>query len=408
MTLYGPDISNNNFSSTNACLDFLSRLQGEGFSWVEQKVSEGNYYTDPYWPIVRNWCNQNNFLCVGYHYVTTNDAASQAQTWLSNGGGPVAMFDFEANSGDINNFWAVVDAFNAVGVQVALSYIPHWYWQQIGSPDLSTLAPNGMTLISSNYIGEGDFASSIYNGNDGRGWVGYGGATPGIWQFTAGASIGGLSPIDCNAFEGSLDELKAILTLITPTPAPVPVPEPPAPVSPPPVPVSPAPVPPEPTPVPAPVSPTPVIPAPVPPTPEPPVTPPVVTPPVPQAPSNFSDELQALLEDLAKQAATGAVTNIQTEILDVIKNHVPQPPAAPEVNLTDLTKPAARNRALRTLAIGVGLSGVWGAISAVGDLAHVNFFTEAGLVSTLSILGSAAVSAVVSYIARIKIDPGLD
>jgi len=206
MTLYGPDTSNNNFRSAGAATAFVSELPGQGFSWIEQKVSEGHYYHDPYWPVISRWCRQNNFPCIGYHYVTTDSPQSQAQTWLSNNGGNYAMLDFEANSGDINNFWSVVNAFNAAGVTISLSYIPHWYWQQIGSPDLSEVPG----LIASNYVNGTGYASNLYPGNDSARWAPYGGATPQLLQFTDAARIGSLS-VDCNAFRGTTDELTALL-----------------------------------------------------------------------------------------------------------------------------------------------------------------------------------------------------
>ncbi len=207
MTLYGPDTSNNNFRSAGDAIAFVSALPGQGFSWIEQKVSEGSYYRDPYWPVIAQWCRDNHFPHIGYHYVTTNSPAAQAQTWLSNHGGEYAMLDFEANSGDINNFWAVVNAFNDVGVTISLSYIPHWYWQQIGSPDLSKVPG----LIASNYVNGTGYASNLYPGNDNqRYWFPYGGATPQILQFTDAARIGSLS-VDCNAFQGTLDQLISLL-----------------------------------------------------------------------------------------------------------------------------------------------------------------------------------------------------
>lgn len=208
MTLYGPDVSNNNWNSVAQLESFLSQLAGEGFSWIEAKCSEGNYYQDPYWVPTLAWCRKNDFPAVPYHYVTTNDAASQVQTFVGNGGGTTVMLDFEANSGDINNFWAVVNAFNAAGVQVTLSYVPHWYWQEIGSPDL-TGAPG---LIASSYVGGSGYASALYPGDDwANGWFSYGGATPAILQFTDAAIVAGVS-VDCNAFKGSLDELNTLLT----------------------------------------------------------------------------------------------------------------------------------------------------------------------------------------------------
>ncbi|MDH6243841.1 hypothetical protein [Mycobacterium sp. OTB74] len=205
MTLYGPDTSNNNFNSVGAATAFVSQLPGQGFSWITQKVSEGDYYVDPYWPVISQWCVQNKFPCIGYHYVTTNDPASQARTWLHNNGGRYAMLDFEANSGDITNFWAVVDAFNNAGVFISLSYIPHWYWQQIGSPDLSKVPG----LVASNYVGGSGFASTLYPGDASRYWAPYGGATPQILQFTSSALVGNLL-VDCNAFRGNVDQLIAL------------------------------------------------------------------------------------------------------------------------------------------------------------------------------------------------------
>lgn len=217
MTLYGPDVSNNNWGSQSACVAFMDALPGEGFSWVEAKVSEGNYYQDPYWAPTLAACRALGIPCIGYHYVTTNDPTSQAATFVGNGGGAVVMLDFEANSGDINNFWAVVTAFNAAGVQVALSYIPHWYWQEIGSPDL-TGVPG---LIASDYVSGSGYASALYPGDTSGYWFSYGNATPAILQFTDAAVIDGIS-VDANAFVGTADQLAQLLGATPTTPPPTP------------------------------------------------------------------------------------------------------------------------------------------------------------------------------------------
>jgi len=120
VTLFYPDCSNNNWSSTHDAIDFLEQLAPEGFSAMCHKVSEGNYYEDPYWPTVQQWCQTNNLPLIGYHYVTTDDAASQAQTWQGNNGGTLAMLDWEDNGGDLSNLAALVDAFNAAGITVQL------------------------------------------------------------------------------------------------------------------------------------------------------------------------------------------------------------------------------------------------------------------------------------------------
>ena len=148
MTLFYPDCSNNNWSTTQDALAFLQQLVPQGFSGICHKVSEGSYYEDPYWPAVKQWCAANNLPVLGYHYVTTDDAAAQVRTWLANQGGTLAMLDWEHNSGDLTNLIAVVDAFNTAGVTIQLGYYPQWYWNQVGGGDLSGLAN---ALVASAY-----------------------------------------------------------------------------------------------------------------------------------------------------------------------------------------------------------------------------------------------------------------
>ena len=202
MTLFYPDCSNNNWSSDQDAITFLEQLVPEGFSGMCHKVSEGNYYEDPYWPTVKQWCQQNNLPLIGYHFVTTDDPAQQAQTWLGNDGGTQAMLDWEDNGGDRANLISVDDAFNDAGVNVQLGYYPQWYWNQQGGGSLSNLA-NGM--VSSAYAGSTGYASTLYaqsGGSSGDGWEPYGGVTPSAWQFTESANIDGYI-VDCNAYQGT-------------------------------------------------------------------------------------------------------------------------------------------------------------------------------------------------------------
>jgi hypothetical protein len=174
----------------------------EGLSGICHKVSEGSYYEDPYWPAVQQWCQQNNFPVIGYHYVTSDDPASQVQTWQGNNGAMLAMLDWEENGGDLSNLTAVVDAFNAAGITVQLGYYPQWYWSQEGGGSLLGLAK---FLVSAAYHDGSGYASTIYansGGNTGGGWMPYGNATPGAWQFTNQADIAGFT-VDCNAYLGN-------------------------------------------------------------------------------------------------------------------------------------------------------------------------------------------------------------
>lgn len=205
MTVFGIDISN-----FQAGLN-ISQVASEGFSWVEAKVSEGNYYKDPTWAANQSGAGQAGLPIIGYHYANaSSDPASQVQNWQANGGPNVCMIDFENNSGTINDYWALVNAFNAAGIKVALSYIPQWYWSKIGSPDLSGVPG----LVSSAYpASTAEYATSTYasaGGDSGEGWASYGGGNPVIWQFTDQASVAGMT-VDADAFRGSLSDLNSLL-----------------------------------------------------------------------------------------------------------------------------------------------------------------------------------------------------
>lgn len=218
MTLFYPDCSNNNWSATQDAINFLQQVVPDGFSGICHKVSEGNYYEDPYWPPIRQWCAENNLPLMGYHYVTTDDPASQAQTWLANHGGPSATLDWENNSGDLTNLIAVVDAFNTAGITIQLGYYPQWYWNQQGGGDLSDLTNN---LVSSGYPHGTGYAWTIYTnsgGDAGQGWAPYGNTTPTAWQYTDRADVAGLN-VDCNAYLGTdLTVLFGVTPAITPAP----------------------------------------------------------------------------------------------------------------------------------------------------------------------------------------------
>jgi hypothetical protein len=218
VTLFYPDVSNlqwggPNYNGAAALTAFLERLKPE-FAGVVGKVSQGSGFADPDWQTLRSWCEGNDLSWLGYHYVDTSDADAQARCFVNNNGGPFAMLDVEDGSGDIDQFWAVVNAFNNAGVSITLAYLPAWYWEDIGEPDLSPLAQNQIALVSSNYAGGPAPASVIYadsGGDSGPGWNPYGDAFPTCWQFSDMAEVAGIT-VDCNAYRGAGPNLDALFT----------------------------------------------------------------------------------------------------------------------------------------------------------------------------------------------------
>ncbi|MDG3012367.1 metallopeptidase [Rhodococcus sp. D2-41] len=211
MTIFGIDIS-----SYQAGLD-LAQVKAEGFDFVFVKVTEGSGYVNPTWPGFRDAANANGLVLVGYHYLTTDDVNAQADNFVRNRGPNIpAMIDFEANGGTLGNFWAFVNAVNALGVQIALSYIPRWYIQGAGGGGDLSQVPG---LISSSYVSGSGYASALYPGDQSSYWDGYDGGTPAILQFTDSAQVAGQT-VDANAFRGNPDQLRALLAQPAGAPAP--------------------------------------------------------------------------------------------------------------------------------------------------------------------------------------------
>ena len=188
----------------------LDRVKAEGFEFVWAKVSEGTIFRDTYWPRTRDWARKIGLILAGYHYVRESDPNRQADLFVDQLGDRSipAMLDFEEGSGGIDNFWAVLHAIEARGVHVALSYIPRWYWERIGRPDLSRVPG----LIQSSYVDGTGYASVLYPGDDSIRWAAYGGRQPDVLQFTDRALIAG-KRLDANAFRGSPDQLRTLLGL---------------------------------------------------------------------------------------------------------------------------------------------------------------------------------------------------
>lgn len=200
--LFGIDISNN-----NGLVD-IDRVKAEGFSFVWAKVSEGATFKDSFWQRNREECRRAGLILAGYHYVRDGEPQARADNFVAQLGdlSIPAMLDFETGSGDIETFWAVKQAIEARGAVVRLSYIPHWYWQRVGAPDLSAVPG----LIQSSYVNGTGYASVLYPGDDSLLWAGFGGKCVDILQFTDRASVAG-KQLNADAFRGGIDELAALL-----------------------------------------------------------------------------------------------------------------------------------------------------------------------------------------------------
>ncbi len=165
----------------------------------------------------------------GYHNLIKGDQASTNRQvdylrhTLDGIGAVWAMLDIErypellANGlwprfDDVHRF---VDRWHAVDHRVLAIYLPKWNWDgYLGKPDLR---PLNAPLVASNYGSNPTGApAAVYakgGGDGGPGWAAYGGVTPSILQFGSNIACHGASKqTDCNAFRGTLADLRALLT----------------------------------------------------------------------------------------------------------------------------------------------------------------------------------------------------
>lgn len=99
--------------------------------------------------------------------------------------------------------------FARLGYRVSMLYLPKWYWEMLGRPDLT-----GWRLVQSRYTAgyEKGSVSGLYakaGGDQGDGWDSYGGVEPTIWQYTSSAVIPRYTQntVDADAFRGTREDL---------------------------------------------------------------------------------------------------------------------------------------------------------------------------------------------------------
>jgi hypothetical protein len=205
MTILGPDVS-----SFQDGLD----LGATPYPFAIMKISEGTYYTDKDYPGWRAQAVASGKLPIGYHFISGEDPAAQARhlaACIGDRSIPL-MLDFEPTATyrpDLPQLIAVADEIDAAGMRVHLAYVPRWYWQQIGSPTLTSLSARGIALVASAYPG-----GTGYPGDSAPGWLPYGGLTPLLYQYTDHAPVGGKA-VDMNAFRGTIAQLAEQLGLTT-------------------------------------------------------------------------------------------------------------------------------------------------------------------------------------------------
>ena len=195
----------------------FARARAEGFDFAFLKATEGSTYRDPQFNTNLANARAAGMLVAAYHYQRQGTAVADR---VRNIAGIVprdcpVIIDVEDGSGHSDQTRETITALHQAGYTSPLLYLPRWFWQQIGSPDLSGLPP----LWSSRYPDTTPgAASAIYQRVPTSYWNGYGGLAVAVLQFSSSAQVAGTAPVDVNAYAGTRDQLAALLGGASSTP----------------------------------------------------------------------------------------------------------------------------------------------------------------------------------------------
>ena len=199
MTIFYPDVS-----SGQAGISF------SGVPIAMVKATEGTGYTNPDYSAAKTRARNAGAYFCAYHFLQEGNGAGQADHAHSVVGSTPLMVDMEkevldgvTSTPSVTDVVDFVTRYRALGGVIYLLYLPKWYWQSIGSPSLAPLIELGLLLVSSNY--------TTYS-NSGPGWGAYGGMVPVIWQYTSSATLNGITPVDYNAYQGTVADFKSQVT----------------------------------------------------------------------------------------------------------------------------------------------------------------------------------------------------
>lgn len=190
----------------------LHRARREGYEFVIIKSTQGNYRVDPKFGRNLDQARAAGMVHAAYHYQDGNtNAAAQADHIARTVPRecPVIL-DVEAGGGTAALTRDLTQRLRDKGYRLPLLYLPEWYWKQIGRPSLTGLPPLWYSRYPNSRAGA---ASVVYDRN--RGWLdglwgGYGGLHVEVLQFSDQGHVAGHSPVDCNAYRGTRQQLEAL------------------------------------------------------------------------------------------------------------------------------------------------------------------------------------------------------
>jgi len=193
VTIFYPDIS-----------AFQGNISLAGTVAVCAKATQGTGWTSANYAWQKGEAARRGAFFFAYHFLEQGNGAAQADHCFNVVGKTPLMLDWEETTHSdpgVADAVAFIDRFRALGGIVNLVYLPHWYWNKIGSPSLAPIISRGLKNVTSVYTSYSD---------TGPGWASVGGLPTAIWQFSATFSFNG-QQVDFNAFKGTVAELAALV-----------------------------------------------------------------------------------------------------------------------------------------------------------------------------------------------------
>lgn len=192
----------------------VGRAVSEGYSGVWMKATEGTTFRDGMFDTFAGQVLASGAVPGAYHYLRSGSGRAQCDAFYNrvrDHGGPdgwLVACDNEADAG----WQTTVDFFarwrELAGDHPLFMYSGNWWWSERGWNGAS-LTPY---LWDSRYVSGGGYGSTLYEKVPDSWWSsrygGWGSVT--VLQFASSATVAGRSPIDVNAFMGSVDELRAL------------------------------------------------------------------------------------------------------------------------------------------------------------------------------------------------------
>lgn len=198
-------------------VDTFKRARAEGIVAFTHKISEGVSYVDPLG--IQNLTNARDAgfeLIGGYHVVRSSDVGGQVDNAMRSA--PPWWRDFPGWFGQIDlELWDYDKVPAATGIDFGHA------WRDAMARTVVMYASRGQYGDQlTPWDGEfwnADYPSSrqapfkdMYPGDGYKGWAPYSGKTPALLQYASTATIAGLTTCDANAFRGTLEQLRALLS----------------------------------------------------------------------------------------------------------------------------------------------------------------------------------------------------